>query len=159
MLYEPDNPAYHYRPQLSPALIAKQKANRALAELAKKRKGKRQVVALKGRVTDLEAQVSDARAEADWEHFVPYTEMDKIMLRVGVALKVSRRDLLSRRRFKKAALARQAVCYWAYRRTELSLPQIARKMGGRDHTTVLHSVRAYVAKRAAQGRTLRPARG
>ena len=33
--------------------------------------------------------------------------------------------------------------------------QIGRWLGGRDHTTILHGKRAYVAKRAAQGRTLR----
>jgi chromosomal replication initiation ATPase DnaA len=78
-----------------------------------------------------------------------------IIRRFCKALKVTHLDLASSRRDARTALARQAVFYWAARRTCLSLPQIGRQMG-RDHTTILYGKRVYVEKRAAMGRTLRP---
>jgi chromosomal replication initiation ATPase DnaA len=78
-----------------------------------------------------------------------------IIRRICKTLKVSHLDLASSRRDARTAFARQAVFYWAVRRTCLSLPQIGRQMG-RDHTTVLHGKKAYVEKRAAMGRKLRP---
>lgn len=61
-------------------------------------------------------------------------------------------------RSREIVFARQFVMYWAARLTKLSLPQIGRLMGGRDHTTILHGKSAYVDKRKAMGRTLRAAR-
>jgi chromosomal replication initiation ATPase DnaA len=81
--------------------------------------------------------------------------LDTIIRRICKALKVSHLHLASSRQDRRTALARQAVFYWAVRRTCLSLPQIGRQMG-RDHTTVLHGKRVYVEKRAYMGRTLRP---
>jgi hypothetical protein len=52
-------------------------------------------------------------------------------------------DLKSARRTRKYTQAR-FECYWRARReTALSLPQIGRLMGGRDHTTVLHGCKKY----------------
>lgn len=84
--------------------------------------------------------------------------LEKIITRICRAMKVSRREVLSPRRNIPAVLARQAIMYWAYRLTTLSLPQIGRRLGDRDHTTVLHALRAYPVKRAKMGRTLRKAR-
>lgn len=78
-----------------------------------------------------------------------------IMARVSRATGVSKAEILSARRHRHTVLARQAVAYWAYRRTVLSLPEIGRKLGGRDHTTILSAVRNYPKKRAANGRKLR----
>lgn len=64
-------------------------------------------------------------------------------------------DLKSRRRHADLALVRQACCYWMVRRTRSSFPEIARFLGNRDHTTILHSVKVYPAKRAQMGRHLR----
>lgn len=66
-------------------------------------------------------------------------------------------EVFSRRRNREIALVRQAICYWLCRLTPFSLPQIGR-MIGIDHTSVLHNRDAYVVKRRAQGRYLRPAR-
>jgi chromosomal replication initiator protein len=71
---------------------------------------------------------------------------------------VTRNQLLCARRHEGTVFARQFVMYWAIRLTPMSYPLVGRLMGHRDHTTVLHGCRAYVAKRAAQGRYLRPAR-
>ena len=67
-------------------------------------------------------------------------------------------ELRSNRRNREVVFARQFVMYWAARLTRLSLPQIGRLMGGRDHTTILHGKRVYTDKRAAMGRHLRVVR-
>ncbi|WP_454615700.1 chromosomal replication initiator protein DnaA, partial [Bradyrhizobium cenepequi] len=62
---------------------------------------------------------------------------------------VSRSDLLSSRRTANVVRPRQVAMYLAKTLTLRSLPEIGRRFGGRDHTTVLHAVRkieALVAK-------------
>jgi chromosomal replication initiator protein len=64
---------------------------------------------------------------------------------VGSVLGVSRTDLLSSRRTPQVARARQLAMYLTRELTSLSLAQIAREFG-RDHTTVLHAVRAVAGR-------------
>ena len=54
---------------------------------------------------------------------------------------VSRSDLLSSRRTANVVRPRQVGMYMAKTRTLRSRPEIGRRVGGRDHTTVLHAVR------------------
>ncbi|MGZ5828583.1 MAG: chromosomal replication initiator protein DnaA [Xanthobacteraceae bacterium] len=54
---------------------------------------------------------------------------------------VSRSDLLSSRRTANVVRPRQVAMYLAKTMTLRSLPEIGRRFGGRDHTTVLHAVR------------------
>jgi len=54
---------------------------------------------------------------------------------------VSRADLLSSRRTANVVRPRQVAMYLAKLLTLRSLPEIGRRFGGRDHTTVLHAVR------------------
>ena len=55
--------------------------------------------------------------------------------------KVPRTELLSSRRSRDVVRPRQIAMYLAKALTSRSLPEIGRRFGGRDHTTVLHSVR------------------
>ncbi|MSR44310.1 MAG: chromosomal replication initiator protein DnaA [Phycisphaerales bacterium] len=58
-------------------------------------------------------------------------------------------DLMSKRRHKSVALPRQ-VCMWLARKyTRYSLEEIGGYFGGRDHTTVLHGVRAIGLRRGS----------
>jgi len=50
-------------------------------------------------------------------------------------------DLISERRTRAVARPRQAAMWLAKHLTTRSLPDIGRRFGGRDHTTVLHAVR------------------
>ena len=50
-------------------------------------------------------------------------------------------DLLSKRRSRAIARPRQIAMCLAKDFTNLSLPEIGEKFGGRDHTTVLHAYR------------------
>lgn len=54
---------------------------------------------------------------------------------------VSRADILSSRRTATVVRPRQIAMYLAKSLTLRSLPEIGRRFGGRDHTTVLHAVR------------------
>ena len=56
-------------------------------------------------------------------------------------LHVSRQDLVSARRTKVIVRPRQIAMYLSKTLTPRSLPEIGRRFGNRDHTTVLHAVR------------------
>jgi len=58
---------------------------------------------------------------------------------------VSRADLLSSRRTANVVRPRQVAMYLSKVLTLRSLPEIGRRFGGRDHTTVLHAVRKIEA--------------
>jgi Bacterial dnaA protein helix-turn-helix len=59
---------------------------------------------------------------------------------------VTMSDLKSDRRTAKVVHPRQVAMYLAKKVTLRSLPEIGRRFGGRDHTTVLHAVRKIEAK-------------
>jgi chromosomal replication initiation ATPase DnaA len=52
-------------------------------------------------------------------------------------------ELLARRRRRMIVQARQLLFYRLYRETSMSLPEIGKKCGGYDHTTVIHSIRKH----------------
>ena len=54
---------------------------------------------------------------------------------------VSRQELVSNRRTRVVVKPRQIAMYLAKTLTPRSFPEIGRRFGGRDHTTVLHAVR------------------
>ena len=54
---------------------------------------------------------------------------------------VSKGDLISQRRHRSVVWPRQIGMYLAKQLTARSLPEIGRRFGGRDHTTVLHAIR------------------
>lgn len=55
-------------------------------------------------------------------------------------------DLLSKRRHKSVALPRQ-ICMWLARKhTRYSLEEIGGYFGGRDHTTVMHAIKAVTLR-------------
>jgi len=56
-------------------------------------------------------------------------------------------DLVSARRAVVVARPRQIAMYLAKQLTQRSLPEIGRRFGGRDHTTVIHAVRTIEALR------------
>ena len=67
--------------------------------------------------------------------------IEDILKIVSRHYKVARNELLSSRRSRDVVRPRQIAMYLAKSLTSRSLPEIGRRFGGRDHTTVLHSVR------------------
>ncbi len=64
-------------------------------------------------------------------------------------------DLISERRNRSIARPRQAAMWLAKHLTTRSLPDIGRRFGGRDHTTVLHAVRRIEALKVDDGQLAR----
>jgi chromosomal replication initiator protein len=64
-------------------------------------------------------------------------------------------DLISERRNRAIARPRQAAMWLAKQLTTRSLPDIGRRFGGRDHTTVLHAVRRIDELRAVDAQLAR----
>jgi chromosomal replication initiation ATPase DnaA len=72
---------------------------------------------------------------------------DKIRLAVCAQFGVSEAEIMSHRRLKHIARSRQVCMYLAKNFTSHSYPQIARKCGGFDHSTVIHAVNRIAALR------------
>jgi len=68
-------------------------------------------------------------------------KIDDILRVVMKHFGVNRGDLLSSRRNRSIVRPRQIGMYLAKSLTARSLPEIGRRFGGRDHTTVLHAIR------------------
>lgn len=67
--------------------------------------------------------------------------IDDILRTVSKHYGVNRSDLLSGRRNRSIVRPRQIGMYLAKLLTSRSLPEIGRRFGNRDHTTVLHAIR------------------
>ncbi len=67
--------------------------------------------------------------------------IDEIQKAVSSHFDVKQLDLVSQRRAVAIARPRQIAMYLAKRLTTRSLPEIGRKFGNRDHSTVIHAVR------------------
>lgn len=68
-------------------------------------------------------------------------KIEEIQRVVSKHFAVSKADLLSSRRARAVVRPRQIAMYLSKQLTPRSLPEIGRRFGGRDHTTVLHAVR------------------
>jgi chromosomal replication initiator protein len=67
--------------------------------------------------------------------------IDDIQKQVSQHFNIRVADMHSARRARSVARPRQVAMYLAKQLTSRSLPEIGRKFGGRDHTTVMHAVR------------------
>ena len=67
--------------------------------------------------------------------------IEDIQKRVAAHYNIRLADMHSARRARNVARPRQVAMYLAKQLTTRSLPEIGRKFGGRDHTTVMHAVR------------------
>lgn len=67
--------------------------------------------------------------------------IDDIQRKVADYYNIRLSDLLSARRSRTIARPRQVAMYLSKILTTRSLPEIGRKFGGRDHTTVIHAVK------------------
>lgn len=67
--------------------------------------------------------------------------IDEIQRKVAEHYNLRLSDMHSARRARNVARPRQVAMYLAKALTARSLPEIGRKFGGRDHTTVMHAIR------------------
>lgn len=101
-----------------------------------------------------EAMAREMRAMGYRYHHT-YREIERRACKV---FRVTQTEIHSNRRNQSIVIVRQFISYWTRRLTRLSLPQVGRLMGGRDHTTILHHANRYPEKREKMGRYLRRAR-
>lgn len=96
------------------------------------------------------AAVHKRRMTVDWvteiltRHVAPEQKrvsVDQIQKTVAQYFDLRVAELLSRRRTRAVAVPRQIAMYLAKELTTRSYPDLARRFGGRDHTTVIHGVR------------------
>ena len=67
--------------------------------------------------------------------------IENIQKTVADYFKIKVSEMYSKKRFRSVARPRQVAMALAKELTQQSLPEIGEAFGGRDHTTVLHSVR------------------
>jgi len=67
--------------------------------------------------------------------------IEEIQKKVAQHFNIRLADMHSARRARNVARPRQVAMYLSKQLTTRSLPEIGRKFGGRDHTTVMHAVR------------------
>jgi chromosomal replication initiator protein len=74
--------------------------------------------------------------------------IDEIQTRVSEHYRIRKAEMTSARRAREVARPRQVAMYLSKQLTPRSLPEIGRRFGGRDHTTVIHAVRQIEKLRA-----------
>ena len=65
--------------------------------------------------------------------------IEEIQKKVAEYFKIRLTDMSSARRARVVARPRQVAMYLAKQITQRSLPEIGRRFGNRDHTTVMHA--------------------
>src|SRR5436190_772536 len=103
--------------------------------------GRQVVIAADRPPTDLESLADREVRDLVRPHEPKRVRIEDIQRIVARQYNVSRADLLSSRRTANVVRPRQVAMYLAKTLTLRSLPEIGRRFGGRDHTTVLHAVR------------------
>lgn len=73
--------------------------------------------------------------------YSPNIKVEEIQRAVIDHFKMTKVEFFSRRRTQNIVWPRQVAMYLCKTLTTRSLPEIGRKFGGKDHTTVLHAVR------------------
>ncbi|MDB5722923.1 MAG: dnaA, partial [Alphaproteobacteria bacterium] len=74
--------------------------------------------------------------------------IDEIQSKVSEHYRIRKAEMTSARRAREVARPRQVAMYLSKQLTPRSLPEIGRRFGGRDHTTVIHAVRQIEKLRA-----------
>lgn len=64
---------------------------------------------------------------------------------------VTRGELLGHQRQQRIVIARHEAMYRMKRETTMSLPAIGRRLGGKDHSTVINAVRKHQQRMEAAG--------
>jgi chromosomal replication initiation ATPase DnaA len=103
-----------------------------------------------GETVDVPDAVTDwvKRQKAVFKELLSVVSPDAAQVDMGTIIRVtstyygiSRNDILSDRRTARLARARQVAYFLCKNLSRRSFPEIGRKFGGRDHTTIIHGVR------------------
>jgi chromosomal replication initiator protein len=133
-----------------PSLVLDMLASRISSNVRELEGGLNRLVAyasLQGREID-EAFAEDVLADM-FRASQRRVTIDEIQKRVSDHFKIRQAEMVSARRARAVARPRQIAMYLAKQLTPRSLPEIGRRFGGRDHTTVIHAVKQIEKLRAS----------
>lgn len=77
--------------------------------------------------------------------------LHEIIAIVAKATGITVADIYGRSRYREVSLPRHLAAYFCRTVGEASFPYIGHKLGGRDHTTIINSVRVIEAERQRPG--------
>jgi chromosomal replication initiator protein len=77
--------------------------------------------------------------------------VEEIQRRVAEHYNIRLSDMIGPKRLRSYARPRQVAMYLCKQLTSRSLPEIGRRFGGRDHTTVMHGVRRIEELKSSDG--------
>ena len=103
--------------------------------------------ALTGTTVDL--RLAEDRLAENVRTARPRITIDEIQRAVCAHYRLDKSEMASKRRVRAIARPRQVAMYLAKELTPRSYPEIGRRFGGRDHSTVIHAVRTVEALRVA----------
>lgn len=85
----------------------------------------------------------EAVNDRDWLHvstdIFDNITVEKIVQATCMAFNFTKQEITSSRRLPKLVLARQIGMWFAKNKTSRSYPEIGRRFGGKDHSTVMHA--------------------
>jgi chromosomal replication initiation ATPase DnaA len=93
-------------------------------------------VSLRNRLDDFMHLVEDEQGEEE----INNATFECILQIVSAHFQISEHDLLSRKRVANIVCARQVAMFLTKNLLDISIPEIGMRFGGRDHTTVIHSI-------------------
>lgn len=102
------------------------------------------VILLRRRVSEMREAMRKAIPEPPP---VKRPSIKEIQIIVAGEFGITRADILSPNRKARCVVARHVAMWIARQTTKLSLPEIGRRFGGRDHTTALNAIRKIEALR------------
>lgn len=89
--------------------------------------------------------IVDPGPKRQWFQIVDESEREPFLTEIVIAVcnhfNVSRMDICSQRRTARVVLPRQIIYYLSRTLTKRTLPEIGRRLGNRDHTSVLFGYR------------------
>jgi chromosomal replication initiator protein len=77
--------------------------------------------------------------------------VEEIQRKVSDHYNIRLSDMIGPKRLRSYARPRQVAMYLCKQMTSRSLPEIGRRFGGRDHTTVMHGVRRIEELKVSDG--------
>ena len=96
---------------------------------------------------DVDLTLAEERLAENVRSARPRITIDEIQRAVCAHYRLDKSEMASKRRVRAIARPRQVAMYLAKELTPRSYPEIGRRFGGRDHSTVIHAVRTVEALR------------
>jgi chromosomal replication initiator protein len=99
--------------------------------------------------------ICEARPAVQAEFMPRLRAIKRIQMEVADYYGLRPIEMVSQRRGRSVAWPRQVAMYLCRELTPHSLPSIGKHFGGRDHTTVIHAIRAVESRKGETPRDLR----